>query len=77
MWLRASFGYAERHPGLLDPSVQHPHCSLHSSFQGKGSVFPKACFAFYEPLIRAVMWLAEFLEVNRQEGKERSQLRWR
>lgn len=77
MWLRASLGDAERHPGLSEQSAQHPHCNLHSSLQGKGSVLQKACFAFHEPLIRAAMWLAEFLEVNRREAKERSQLRWR
>lgn len=76
--LRAGLGgFRERHPELSDQSAQHPPRSLHSPLQGKVSMLQKACFAFYEPLIRAAMWLAEFLEVNRRDVKEWSQLRWR
>lgn len=69
--------FRERHPELSDQSAQHPPRSLHSALQGKVSMLQKACFAFYEPLIRAAMWLAEFLEVNRRDITEWSQLRWR
>lgn len=32
--------------------------------------FRKPCLAFYEPLIRAAMWLAEFLEVNSKKQRK-------